>query len=124
MAGPATAVANSTVRVAMIPTEGGYRVRPAVALAYKGDTIRFLNLTNKAVRLELPPYVLELLGPNVIPPNQHTDVTFNSKQAGLMRKTSPCNHEQRWRFHYSVYLENGSPIPGESSPEIIIDEQP
>jgi hypothetical protein len=108
------------VRISVLNTEAGYRVRPAFTTAHVTDTIRFLNLTGEDIYLRLP-NGLRLAGNPTLANGDHRDA--NILPAGLdhPQGTSPT---RRWQVHYSVFRSKSfSLIPGESSPEIIIDEE-
>lgn len=119
-AGTPTRPTQNLVRICILNTEAGYRVRPAFVTAHVADTIRLLNLTGEAIYLELP-NGLRLAGNPALASGDHRDVTI--LPAGLARPQGE-SPSRRWHAHYSVYRSKGySRIPGESSPEIIIDEE-
>jgi hypothetical protein len=108
-----------TVRVAVIDSISGcYRVRPAQAIAGPEDTIRILNLTGRTITIMLP---------GRPPENRAHCLSTTITVAELMAQSPFCQGDDGkiWRFAYRVGI-TGTKLEaqGESSPEIIIDEQP
>lgn len=117
------------VRIAVLHTEAGYCIRPALATAHTSEIIRFINLTGEPVDIELPaalqlspPTTAIPAGAPAIPVGDSRDATIN---INLLVHPHGIAPERRWQVHYSVFRsKNWSLIPGESTPEIVIDEKP
>jgi hypothetical protein len=117
-------VARNLVRIAAINTGTAYCIRPAHATAYVKDTIRFINLTGEPIDIELPLGLAFLNGNRTatLAIGGGEDVQINPMPPRHFQGVAPY---RRWQLHYQAYRsKNHSLIPGESSPEIIIDEQP
>jgi len=123
----------AVVRIAALGDNGFYKIRPAQALLGPNDQIRFLNLTGVDLTLVVAglriPFAACERKPDV--------------PAGDVIRVAPpyCGVEPHrfWRIPYDVLITPGGSsitpsgssssvhalkIRGESSPEIIIDEQP
>jgi len=96
-------------RIAILQTGAGYRVRPSYVVTSRGTKVRFVNLTRDVVDLFVPDPVL--FGSTVF-----SVASQDSLDVQVQTQSYPA------RYPYAVYSREISDfVPGESSPEIIID---
>jgi len=116
--------ARGVVRIAILKTGAGYRVRPSYVVVGKNTDIRFVNLTQGPVDVSIPAEMVDGKGnrQQVLAGDLAFSVDANSGKTCQLSLSGRARGPLR--FPYSVYSHWAKDfLQGESSPEIIVDEE-